>query len=398
MADNPKQLVNYNKLCYQLVAIGYIITALIILSHVIWYFAARSILAWPPEIYLRNYIVLPAIGLFALNFLVDHLVQSDKTTLEQKEYLSLLLFVVFSFYLSVTHDIAKVLLCSYILPIFASSIFSNALLSRRIFSLSMVGVLITCGNAYLTGNLDGDMIMEVFVASFMLVCTYSIARALVRFGQANLKKLEELNREAINNELAFYQAQINPHFLCNAINTIVSLCYTDGLKAAALLANLCNYLQFTFDFSHKLMMVSIEKEIRLVKAYVEIETARFGDKINVMYDIDPELSSMEVPSFCLEPLVENAAKHGLRKKENGGAIIVTVKMEEGVLTLMVSDTGVGMSKEKLDKLINCDSSEEGIGYFNVKRRMLGWKDTTFDIQSIEGVGTTVTMRVPGATA
>jgi len=225
-----------------------------------------------------------------------------------------------------------------------------------------------------------------------------LTKVLIRFGKKNLETMKNINEEAVNNELAFYQAQINPHFLCNAMNTVISLCYTDGEKAAALLATLISYLQFTFDFNSKLMMISLEKEIQLVKAYIEIEKARFGDQITVEYNIEPELLQMEIPSFCLQPLVENAIKHGLCKKENGGTVTITAKMENDLLIFSISDTGIGMSDEKRNRLIHCEDGSEGVGFYNVKRRVMGWKDTQFDIQSEEGMGTTVTMKISVGTA
>lgn len=385
--------IDLNKWCRYIVTVGHVTAILIILAHVIWYFAARSVLAWPPDVYLRNYIILPAIGFFALNLLVDMLVRSANSSLLAKEYLSLSLFIVFSLYLSLTHDIAKVLLCSYILPIFASTIFSNVKLTRRIFFMSVIAVVLTGCKIYFTGELDSDMLMEIFVACFMFLCSYLLAKVLIRYGHDNLAALMNSNEEAMNNELAFLQAQIKPHFLYNAINTMVSFCYTDSEKAAKLLVNFSKYLRLIFDIDHKSMRVPLEREIEVIKAYVEIEKARFGELINVEYDIDPELLSMEIPSFCIQPLVENAIKHGLCKKDAGGTVLISVKKSEGVIIIRVSDTGIGMSAEKLDKLRNIESANEGVGFFNVSRRIKGWRDAQIDIRSTEGEGTAVTIKI-----
>lgn len=386
----PKEL---NKWCIYIVRAGHITATLIVMAHVVWYFAASSVLAWPPDVYLRNYIILPAIGFFVLNSSVGICVYSARFPLPAKEYLSLSLFVIYSLYLTLTHDIAKVLLCSYILPIFASTIFSNVKLTRRIFFMSVIAVLLPGAKLYFAGELHSNLLMEIFVACFMFLCSYLLAKVLILYGHDNLATISSSREEASKNEFAFLQAQIKPHFLYNAINTMVSFCYTDGEKAASLLINFSKYLRLIFDIDHKSMMVPLEREIKLIKAYVEIEKARFGEQINVEYNIEPELLTMEIPSFCIQPLVENAIKHGLCKKDAGGTVLISAKKNEGSIFIVVSDTGTGMSAEKLTQLRNSESANEGVGFFNVSRRIKSWKDAQLNIQSTDGEGTTVTITI-----
>ena len=386
----PKEL---NKWCIYIVRAGHITATLIVMAHVVWYFAASSVLAWPPDVYLRNWIVLPAIGFFVLNSCVEMCVRSTRFPLLAKEYLSLSLFVIYSLYLTLTHDIAKVLLCSYILPIFASTIFSNVKLTRRIFFMSVIAVLLPGAKLYFAGELHSNLLMEIFVACFMFLCSYLLAKVLILYGHDNLATISSSREEASKNEFAFLQAQIKPHFLYNAINTMVSFCYTDGEKAASLLINFSKYLRLIFDIDHKSMMVPLEREIKLIKAYVEIEKARFGEQINVEYNIEPELLTMEIPSFCIQPLVENAIKHGLCKKDAGGTVLISAKKNEGSIFIVVSDTGTGMSAEKLTQLRNIESANEGVGFFNVSRRIKSWKDAQLNIQSTDGEGTTVTITI-----
>jgi len=398
MNARQETCTDLNKWCRYIVNAGHVTAAFIILAHVIWYFAARSVLAWPPDVYLRNYIILPAAGFFVINSLVDICVRSARFPLSTKEYLSLSLFVIFSLYLSLTHDIAKVLLCSYILPIFASTIFCNVKLSRRIFFMSVIAVLLPAVKKYFEGDLDSDLLMEVFVASFMFLCSYILAKILIQYSQDNLAALKKSHEEAMNNEFAFLQVQIKPHFLYNAMNTIVSFCYTDSDKAAKLLINFSKYLRLIFDIDYKMINIPLSREIEMIQAYVEIEKARFGELINVEYDIDPELMRMEIPSFCIQPLVENAIKHGLCKKASGGTVLISVSKSEGIVIIRVRDTGIGMSVDKLDKLRNIESANEGVGFFNVSRRIRGWKDAQLDIQSQAGEGTTVTITTSVAMA
>lgn len=180
------------KWCRYLVNAGYATVATITLAHIVWYYAAQSILALPPDIYMVYYIVLPAIGLLALNLFVDFLVRSTSVSLLAKEYLSLMLFTAISFYLSSTHRIATVLLGSFTLSVFASTIFANIKMTRRIFLVNSVALL-SSGGILLTGG-DGDsvVLMAMFVAWDILFCSYLLGKVMIRNGHNNLMSLMHL--------------------------------------------------------------------------------------------------------------------------------------------------------------------------------------------------------------
>lgn len=205
--------------------------------------------------------------------------------------------------------------------------------------------------------------------------------------------LNILTEDAVKSELAFLQAQIKPHFIYNAINTIASFCYTDGEKAAELLANFSKYLRLTFDIDNRLTMIPLKREIEMIQAYAEIEKARFGELISLEYDIAPELMNTEIPPLCIQPLVENAIKHGVCKKSGGGIVNVSVKGNNGAFAIEVRDTGIGMSAEKVEFLKNTEYSNEGVGFSNVCRRIRYWRKAQLDIHSTEGEGTIVTITV-----
>lgn len=214
--------------------------------------------------------------------------------------------------------------------------------------------------------------------------------------KARVKTLIELKKsidEAMKSELAFLHAQIKPHFLYNAINTMVSFCYTDSEKAAKLLTDFSKYLRLIFDVDHKHMMIPLRREIEMIDAYAAIEQARFGDKIKVRYDIDPELINLKIPPLCIQPLVENSIKHGLCKKQEGGTVFISVKKNESELRIEVRDTGVGMTEEKLNSLKRMEDGNEGIGFSNISKRMKKWKQAQIEIQSVLEQGTTVAMTI-----
>ncbi len=206
-----------------------------------------------------------------------------------------------------------------------------------------------------------------------------------------LIKLKKSMEDAIKNELAFLQAQIKPHFLYNAISTIIYFCHTDGKKAAELLTDFSKYLRLTFDIDNNLMIIPLSRELEVIDAYVQIQKARFGEKIKIEYDIDEDIMDDEIPSLFIQPLVENSIKHGIRKKEEGGTVYVSVKNQEDAIYIVVRDTGVGMSAEKVNNLKNIEHKDKGVGFLNISRRIRRLNKAELDIVSIEGEGTTVTI-------
>jgi len=196
--ERDKEYIEPIKWCRYIVTTGYVTVSLIILAHVIWYFAARSVLAHSPDDYLRNYIVLPAIGLFALTFFADLFVRSHRFSLVSKEYFSITLFIIFSFYLSLTHDIARVLLASFILPIFASTVFLNVKITRWTSWISSLAVFLVGVKIYLSGKLDSNMLMQIFVVCFMFLCSYLLAKVLIQYGHDNLTTLIHFDNKQQN--------------------------------------------------------------------------------------------------------------------------------------------------------------------------------------------------------
>lgn len=197
--------------------------------------------------------------------------------------------------------------------------------------------------------------------------------------------------DAAKSEQAFLQAQIKPHFIYNAINTIISFCYTDSEKAAKLLAEFSKYLRLIFDIDNMNMFVSIQKELELVKAYVEIQNARFSNRFIVEYDIETILFEEQIPSLMIQPLVENAIRHGYYQIQGMGHIYVSIKKVDERLVIRVKDNGSGMSKEKLELLKNKEFKSTGVGMWNIKRRIAKMKEATINIESEINKGTIVTI-------
>lgn len=207
----------------------------------------------------------------------------------------------------------------------------------------------------------------------------------------HLKKSKDL---LLEKETAFLQAQIKPHFIFNALNTINSFCYTDPFKAGELLAELGVFLRSSFDFRSTSSYITVEKELRLVKAYVAIEKARFGKKLEVEYNIDPSALKYGILPLTIQPIVENSIRHGLMKRDQGGKITLNLVVQEELIHIQVIDNGIGIPEDILDVLVNLKPESSGVGLTNINRRLLNYYGTVLTISSEKGNGTTVSFSIP----
>ncbi len=209
-----------------------------------------------------------------------------------------------------------------------------------------------------------------------------------------LMEMKESVDKALRAELKFLQSQIRPHFIHNALNTVVSISRRDADQARRLLVEFSNYLRYCFDFENLEELVPLEREMEFVRSYVSIECARFGERLKMDYDIDELL--LKIPPLILQPLVENAVIHGLRTKLDGGNILVYVKKSNNKITLGVKDTGVGMSDALLSELKSGKRTTRGVGFYNINQRLRKLYGISLQIESVEGKGTDVFMEIPFA--
>jgi signal transduction histidine kinase len=198
--------------------------------------------------------------------------------------------------------------------------------------------------------------------------------------------------KALAAETAFMQAQIKPHFLFNTLNTISYFCDIDPVFAQQLIDDFANFLRQSFDFKNIETSISLESELGTVASYIKIEKARFGEKLQILFDID-RLQDVRVPFLSIQPLVENAVNHGLRKKGGYGTVSVSIKnVPEGV-RISVEDNGQGIEPDKLAKLLLPESSR-GIGLWNIDSRLKKIFGTGLFIESTPGQGTCVSYLIP----
>lgn len=200
----------------------------------------------------------------------------------------------------------------------------------------------------------------------------------------NIEAQKKLRKQA---ELKALRAQIKPHFLFNSLNAIISITRTNPEEARRLLRELSIFLRSSFKDSDP--FITIDKEIRNIEAYLNIEKARFPDKLFIEYDIDENINIM-IPSLILQPLVENAVKHGVRNKRGKGVVYVGIKNEGNKINFIVKDDGLGMESNKISQL----EKSEGVGLSNVISRLKSIYNEELTIESTKNIGTTIRFQIP----
>lgn len=211
--------------------------------------------------------------------------------------------------------------------------------------------------------------------------------------QLELSRLDYQEKLLVESELKNLQAQINPHFLFNAINTIVSFIPIDSSKAKTLLISLADL--FRKSLKNRQELVDLTTELEHIASYLEIERARFGDKLKVNYQLEEGLNC-QLPPLILQPIVENAVIHGILPKNIGGSITIKSKQKSQDIILEVIDDGVGMEWEPLNRLIDEENDNKSIGIKNVNKRLVNLygEDYCLTVDSKINEGTCVQIRIP----
>ncbi len=208
--------------------------------------------------------------------------------------------------------------------------------------------------------------------------------------QLALSQIEKQQELAVRSELKALRAQINPHFLFNTLNTIAALCRTDPKTARVLIIQFAEF--FRESLERQSQFTSLEEELKYVDSYLIFERARFGDRLHIKHRIADGARRLKLPSLVLQPLVENAVKHGMAA-QGPLNIELAASVAGGNLYIQIVDDGVGIPAA------GRPSNNEkglGIGLTNVRERLqsLYGSAAFLDIKSEEGLGTEVTLRIP----
>lgn len=183
------------------------------------------------------------------------------------------------------------------------------------------------------------------------------------YSRAFLKRSLEAEKRNTESELRALRTQINPHFLFNSLNSIAALICNSPAKAETVTEDLADLFRYTLrSADHQL--VSLKEEVEIVEMYLNIEKARFKDRLTVIIEVPQELESVRIPILTLQPLVENAIKHGVSKKEGQHKVTLMIKKKEGSLEIHCLDTGPGFTEKDFSKVLN-----KGTGLSNIFQRL-----------------------------
>ena len=220
------------------------------------------------------------------------------------------------------------------------------------------------------------------------------------------EKLEnsEMEKRLNANRLELLKSQINPHFLFNTLNMIGSMADLEDAPTTEKMTQSLAQL-FRYNLNTREQIVPIEMELRIAENYMYLQKMRFGSRIQYQVNTPEDVSHIRIPSFTMQPLVENAIVHGLSKKEQGGTVSVTVTEDptSEIVTLLIEDDGLGIAEERLSALnARMHNPEEnktariGIGLGNIycRIRTLYPEGGDLSIDAKEGVGTRITLTIP----
>ncbi len=282
----------------------------------------------------------------------------------------------------------------YILDVYVIFKLSEAVINKIRFAKTyLFGYCITTSaliidnfyfNGFIAANVSYIMPLSfvIYIAIIMLIhisdCVSDRARATEA---ANLStEIAELNNTLM-------LSQIQPHFLYNALNTIKYLIRKDPRTAETAVVKFSGYLRANMDSLTQRDPIPIEKEIEHVKNYTEIEKLRFGQRLEVLYDI--RCSDFKVPPLTVQPIVENAIKHGVNQKPEGGTVKIETYRDEKSYYIKISDDGVGF-----DINIPFDDGKSHVGMSNIKERLKTLLDAEVFIKSVIGEGSEILIEIP----
>ena len=229
--------------------------------------------------------------------------------------------------------------------------------------------------------------IDLIIASLIVIG----AHALLYYDDFRTSELQQssLKAQLAQAQLRALKMQVHPHFLFNTLHSISSLVLEDPPKANSMIAQLGDFLRLTLENSNQ-QLVSLKEETEFLSCYLEIEQVRFGDRLTVALELEPQTLSVQVPHLILQPVVENAIQHAIAPRTARGHINIEAKRLNNLLRLEVRDDGPGIASN--DALLGT----EGVGLSNVRARLhqIYGSNFRFELMNARNGGLTVVMEIP----
>lgn len=255
----------------------------------------------------------------------------------------------------------------------------------------------------LTAGVAAPLAVEDRVVGALVVLTTTPSAGLVRAtgevarwvsSQLELAELDKSRTALMESEVRALRAQISPHFIYNSLTAIGSFVRTDPERARELLTEFADFTRYSFrrhgDFT------TLAEELRSIERYLMLEKARFADRLQVTLRVAPEVLPVKVPFLSIQPLVENAVRHGIERKDGPGKVTLLAEDAQSEALITIEDDGVGVAPERVRKALAGDSSTDSVGLGNVDERLRAVFGDEYGlvVETAVGAGTKVTVRVP----
>jgi two-component system, LytTR family, sensor kinase len=238
-------------------------------------------------------------------------------------------------------------------------------------------------------GLNQSEVLSIVVGAAIIFFLGLVLQLCRRYHRRTLATVQ-LQAELTRAQLQAMKAQLHPHFLFNTLNTISVLVTENPAKANRMIILLSDLLRQSLDISQE-DEVTLRRELELLHEYLEIQRMRFRRRLSVSYDISDSVLDAKVPTFTLQPIVENAIRHGIAQQRKGGRIDIRASRIRGSLMLQVQDDGPGLSMDKMRQ-----RNGSGIGLVNTSKRLscIYGSASTFTIESRKPNGTVATIVIP----
>ena len=258
---------------------------------------------------------------------------------------------------------------------------------------TVVGVIFVALAVALVGAWQGGVLAVCALLLIVVVSGLIIRHEAKKSMQAVLEAQRiEVEKKAMEvklqeSQLSIMLSQIQPHFLYNTLNSIYQLCETNPMRARSMVNSFAEYLRNNLSSLEAPGLISFETELSHINTYLDIEKIRFEDTLEIEYDI--QCTDFSLPVLTVQPIVENAVKHGTSKKRGGGSVRIATEEDAEFYIIKVSDTGCGFDPTKPK-----NDGKQHVGIENVRQRLSNMCAGSLTIESEIGVGTLATIRIP----